>query len=1139
MTRNVDQLRSIQTFEELIPFLEDDLDWPFPRGSQEYEFDDLTFEYTPDELGLEDEYAAKIKRIHQLRPLVSGQPWGIFFVEFENKKLPIVVLRRILSHLVLKQRKSANPADRARWNAGDLLFISAFAEEGTLQREIAFAHFHQDPGDQPTLRVLGWDGGDTPLKLEHVSQILRHRLSWPRNAADHAAWRKQWAGTFRYSIGQQIQTADMLARELARVARNIRDAAMALMKVESSRGPLRRMHEAFRIALIHDLTQEGFADTYAQTITYGLLTAAISRTDRSAGADGTFVLAEDLHNMVPITNPFLKEMLESFLKVGGRSASKQPGLDFDELGVQEVVEMLRSSELDLPAVLEDFGNRNPGEDPVIRFYEDFLKAYNRELKVKRGVFYTPQSVVSYIVRSVHKLLQVEFELVDGLASTITWGDMASQMAAANKPFAIPVGVTPGSHFVVILDPATGTATFLVEVIEVIFRTLTQKWKSEGLTAPQQLEAWNRYVPAHLLPRLFGYELMMAPYAIAHMKIGLKLHETGYAFGSEERVRVYLTNALEPIQDFSSRFAFDIPALAHEAEAVNSVKKSQRFTVVIGNPPYSGVSANTSAYASEIVEPYKFIEGISLGERKIWAKDDYKKFCRLGQMLITASGRGILGYITNHGFISEPTSRGMRYSLLKTFERISIIDLHGSLKKREIGPGGEPDINVFDIEPGVSISLMRHGTNLVRLSNHVDLWGDRSSKYERLSSSEITSIEFVEVNPQADLFLLSPRNETGQDQYRGFIGVDQIFLAGTNGIQTSRDHIVYGLALEDVKDVILNFRSSEDELSTDAIRTMYWPGKKVASYLPGDTRGWSVQAARETLRADDAFEEAFTEALYRPFDLRTIFYADYMIDWPRKQIMSELVDRNNIALCVGRAGSAASNDEWNVVFVADSLVDMNLFTRGGGVVFPLRITRQNRLALDVDDINLDGSFAESLLKLTGKNIHEDSTAKMAFDYIYAILYSPEYRKRFAEFLKFEFPRIPLPGDSSLFEELCEQGAKLVEEHLLRKQISTLSTYVCPAGVDPTVEKVSYANEAIWIDSAQSVGFEDVPISVWKFHVGGHRVCEKWLKDRKGRLLSPAELTLYSRILMSISNTIETMADIDRVIEDHGGWSSAFA
>jgi hypothetical protein len=726
MTTHVDQLRSIQTFEQLIPFLEEDLHWPLPANLN-YTFGDLTFEYTPEELGLEDDYAAKIKHIDQLRPLAAGQPWGIFFVEFENKKLPIVVLRRILSHLVIKQRHSANPADQARWNAGDLLFISAFAEEGTSQREIAFAHFHQEEGDQPTLRVLGWDGGDTPLKLDRVWGLLKSRLQWPEDARDHQAWRQQWSGAFQYRIGEQIRTADLLARELARVARNIRDAAMALMKVESVRGPLRKMHEAFRTALIHDLTEEGFADTYAQTINYGLLTAAISRTDRSAGADGTFVLAEDIHNMVPITNPFLKEMLESFLKVGGRDTSAQPGLDFDELGVQEVVGLLRSDDIDLPAVLEDFGNRNPGEDPVIRFYEDFLKAYDKELKIKRGVFYTPQPVVSYIVRSVHELLQTQFGLPDGLASAITWGEMAVHMSAEHGTFNIPAGASPNDHFVVILDPATGTATFLVEVIDVIYRTLTARWTSERLTAAQQTDEWNRYVPTHLLPRLFGYELLMAPYAIAHMKMGLKLHETGYDFSSEQRVQVYLTNALVRSRDLSAQVSFSdwMPGLAREAEAVQLVKSHQHFTVVIGNPPYSNYSANLDVAARSLVDRYRMFRGQRIRERNQLQfernlQDDFVKFISIGQGLVERSNIGILGYITNATILASHSLRGVRENLMTTFSQLLEINLHGGVN--ELLDEGGSDENVFDIAQAVAIHISKTISTMATIDEVIEEHG---------------------------------------------------------------------------------------------------------------------------------------------------------------------------------------------------------------------------------------------------------------------------------------------------------------------------------------------------------------------------------------------------------------------------------
>ncbi|MCC5840515.1 MAG: SAM-dependent DNA methyltransferase [Opitutales bacterium] len=539
-------LRSITTFSDLLAYLRDELDWPV----EDYNLDDLTFEYDPDELGLKDEEAAKLAdgTIRQLRPLSGGgQPFGIFFVEFGRARLPVVVLRRILNALVLKKRQSANPSDRRRWDTADLLFISAFGE--STDREIAFAHFHRDPHttELPVLRVLGWDGSDTPLKLDHVARVLKTRLCWPDAPTDHEAWRAQWRGAFRHRIGHVIRTADALADTLAGFARKIRDAANTIMAHESeAKGQLRKLHKAFKAALIHDLSEEDFADTYAQTVTYGLLTAAISRTEMSEGAQGTVLSQEDITAMVPVTNPFLKEMLLEFLKVGGRRG----GMDFDELGINEVVELLRGDETDLPAILRDFGKKKSSgdteADPVIHFYETFLKAYNKQIRIDRGVFYTPQPVVGYIVRSVHELLQTEFGLEDGLASTITWGEMIEKVEAASSrlpeekrqdgasTLKLPPKtdehdcketISPGEFFVQILDPATGTATFLVEVIDVIHKHLTAKWKSgTGILPvdPRQCgqdaratfksfaDYWNAYVPRCLLPRIHGYELLMAP-----------------------------------------------------------------------------------------------------------------------------------------------------------------------------------------------------------------------------------------------------------------------------------------------------------------------------------------------------------------------------------------------------------------------------------------------------------------------------------------------------------------------------------------------------------------------------------------------------------------------------------------------------
>jgi hypothetical protein len=585
-------LRNIRRFDDLVEYLENELGWPLDG----YGVEDLTYDFEPEELGLKRSEAAKIKSIRQLRPLQDGQPWGIFFIEFDHKRLPIVVLRRILSHLVIKKRASANQAERPAWDAHDLLFISAFGPEEDDKREIGFAHFQQPADDLPTLRVLGWDGADTSLKLNRIHDTLKRQLHWPEQGEPLTHWRERWAGAFKHKVGHVIRTADALAKELAHLASRIQSSVRILIEHESERGPLHKLHKAFQTHLIHDLSEAGFADTYAQTLTYGLLTAAFSLANQSGGATKERLLASHLPQLVPSTNPFLRELLETFLKVGGRDGA----IDFDELGIQDVVELLRSANTDLKAVIEDFGNKTRGEDPVIHFYEHFLSAYNKQLKIQRGVFYTPQPVVSYIVLSVHELLQTEFGLADGLADTTTWGEMLQKHPDLKLPPKTDEPdcketISPDEAFVQILDPATGTATFLVEVVEVIHRTLMEKWRQ--LSAQQRETAWNEYVPKHLLPRLHAFELMMAPYAIAHMKIGLKLAETGYRFGADERARIYLTNALEPKVKQLPQIGFD--ALAHEATAVNEIKWYKRFTVVIGNPPYSTISQNMRGWISDL------------------------------------------------------------------------------------------------------------------------------------------------------------------------------------------------------------------------------------------------------------------------------------------------------------------------------------------------------------------------------------------------------------------------------------------------------------------------------------------------------------------------------------------------------------
>lgn len=939
--RTIRKLRRLTDFAALVDYLRDELDWPIEVEDAE----DLVFDYDPAELGLDPQHAAKIETLKQVRPLVDDQPWGIFYLEFETKHLPVVVLRRILHALIPRSR--ARRADQPVWQLEDLLFVATFGEAAFSQREIAFAHFHQEAGALPTLRVLGWDGADTPLKLEHVAATLQAQLRWPADPDDADAWREQWTRAFRHRLGHIIRTADALADRLALLARSIRDAATTLMAHEAERGPLRRLHKAFQTALIHDLSEADFADTYAQTVAYGLLTAAIQRTPPDGGRYDTTLYPDMLAEVIPITNPFLREMLQTFLQVGGRQGDRNSGIDFDELGIQDVVDLLNSGETDLPAILRDFNNRGRGEDPVIHFYEHFLSAYNKQLKVQRGVFYTPQPAVSYIVRSVHALLQTEFGLEDGLASTVTWGEMAKRQEAGGRrqevsiehrassiEFRIPAGVDPDSAFVVVLDPATGTATFLVEVIDVIYQTLTAKWTAQGLTKAQQRAAWNEYVPNHLLPRLYGYELMMAPYAIAHMKIGLKLTETHYDFHSDARVRVYLTNALEPATDDEQqlRFAELVPALAHEARAVNEVKRLQRFTVVVGNPPYSGHSANDSTWvagllrgvdgAGRTVENYFEVDGHGLDERNPkWLNDDYVKFIRFGQWRIADTGVGILAFITNHGYLDNPTFRGMRQSLMADFNRIGVFDLHGSSKKKETTPEGGPDENVFDIMPGVAILLAAKAQALAPRVDHADLYGLRGQKYAAFTKQDVTHTAWTPLEPASPFYLFAPQDVALRGEYMEGWKVTDALPVNVLGFQTHRDDFAIAFDKADIEERIALMRSKQ--LSDAEFR---------ARFDVNDNPGWKLDRARRELRTDVDWKKAIIHCSYRPFDDRWCYFSTVAMDRPRRELLDHVAWQENLCLNVVRQ---TKMQDWQHALVSRSPTPA-LFVeiKDGSSIFPL-------------------------------------------------------------------------------------------------------------------------------------------------------------------------------------------------------------
>ena len=1005
-TDHRERLARIRRFDQLVAYLRDDLGWPIDSD----DFEALTFEYTPAELGIDAKNAAKIQEIKRLRPLVPGQPWGIFFVKFEPKRLPVVALRRILSQVALKKRASANKSERQAWAADDLLFVSNYGEGE--ERRIAFAHFSklQDGHDLPTLKVLGWDNRDTPLHLDAVARELTDHLTWPDDEDRPDAWRERWRAAFTLRHREVISTSKQLSERLAVLARAIRDRTRTALAIETEAGPLTQLMKAFQTALVHDLDEAGFADMYAQTIAYGLLSARITDpTRRTADEFATHMR----------TNPFLRELMETFLRVGGRRGrAAGPGIDFDELGVSEVVELLDQANME--AVVRDFGDRNPQEDPVIHFYEHFLAAYDKKQKVSRGVFYTPRPVVSYIVRSVDKLLRTEFGLADGLADTTTWGEMAKR----HEDLKIPEGTSPTQSFVQILDPATGTGTFLVEVIDLIHTTMAAKWKSQGHGEKKIRTLWNEYVPKHLLPCLHGYELLMAPYAITHLKIGLKLFETGYRFESNERARVYLTNALEPAGDEQLMLDF-LPALAHEAKAVNEIKRKQRFTAVLGNPPYSGLSSNMGPWIDGLLKgrlldgtataSYYHVDGEPLGERKVWLQDDYVKFIRLSQWLLDGTGAGVHGYISNHGYLDNPTFRGMRWSLMQSFRRIRVLDLHGNLKKKEVPPEGGRDVNVFDIQQGVAIGLFAKAAAASKCVGHADLWGEREQKYRWLWEHDSADTEWVQLEPGPPFQLFEPFDDAGTGAYYGWPAINEVMAVNVTGIVTARDGFVIDFDREALRGRIADLRSKS--LSDDAIRKKYFVGKGSKKYPPGDSRGWKLPAARQKIREDDQWDERYAPVLYRPFDIREMYYVPWMVDWPRTEAMPHLLAGENVGLIFMR--QVAMGDEYTHCGASRHPVDNRAFYSNKGIMSfgPLylypgvgkadrELFRRWPKGKDGRTPNLDSGFVEQMADATELRFVSDGRCDLrktfgpedVLAWIYAVFHSPGYRGRYEAQLK---------------------------------------------------------------------------------------------------------------------------------------------
>jgi hypothetical protein len=456
---------------------------------------------------------------------------------------------------------------------------------------------------------------------------------------------------FSFSLPRPLDT-ESLAVELARRTRFMRDLVREELREEQrgDGGTLSGFYEAFHQYLIGHLTEEQFADLYAQTVTYGLFAA------RTRAGDG--FSRRSAFDSIPRTVGILRDLFR-FISLGDLPAQL-------EWIVDDVAGVLAAA--DVNAILDRYYQEGKGSDPVVHFYETFLAEYDPAERERRGVYYTAEQVVSYIVRSLHRLLKEEFGLGDGLAS----------------------------REVTLLDPAAGTMTFVAHAAREAVREFEETY-GEG--------AREEFIRDHVLKRFYAFELMMAPYAVGHLKMGFLLEEMGHRLRDDERLPFYLTNTLE-MQELEQSELPGMKSLAEESRLAGQVKRKKPILVILGNPPYSGHSANKGEWIRGKIEDYKQVDGHPLGERNPkWLQDDYVKFLRFAQWKIEQTGRGLVGMITNHSYLDNPTFRGMRQSLMRTFDEIYVLDLHGNSLKREVCPDGSPDENVFDIRQGVAICFL--------------------------------------------------------------------------------------------------------------------------------------------------------------------------------------------------------------------------------------------------------------------------------------------------------------------------------------------------------------------------------------------------------------------------------------------------
>ncbi|ALU74914.1 DNA methyltransferase [Tenacibaculum dicentrarchi] len=929
---------------------------------------------------------------------------------------------------------------------------------------------------------------------------------------------------FAQIVSQTIKSPTVLAQMMAGKAKlmaNIIEKSLNKDDQNEHRSNIKSQMLSFQQMLIHDIDNKAFADIYAQTIAYGMFAARYHDPTLESFS------RQEAAELIPKSNPFLRKLFQDIA-----------GFDLDDRIawiVDELVQIFLAS--DVADIMKNFGKSTKQEDPVVHFYETFLGEYNPALRKARGVWYTPQPVVNFIVRAVDDVLKSEFKLSKGLADT-SKTTIRVKTDIANKSFKSGYKeIDKQVHKVQILDPATGTGTFLAEVV----KHLHKKFKG-------QQGIWSNYVSKDLIPRLNGFELLMASYAMAHLKMDMLLTETGYKPKDNQRFKIFLTNSLEEAhKDSGTLFS---SWLADEADQANAIKRDAPVMCIIGNPPYSGESSNKSDWIMNLMQDYKKEPGgkIKLKERNPkWINDDYVKFMRFGQYFIEKNESGVLAFINPHGFLDNPTFRGMRWNLLKTYDKIYTIDLHGNSKKKETCPDGSPDQNVFDIMQGVAITfLIKTGNKKAHELGkvfHYDLFGKRDFKYSFLTENNLKSINFVELPNKAPNYFMVQKDFEVQENYNKGIYLKELFLINGVGLTTAHDDFV----IKESKEKLLNFYQDfqNSPRDTEYLHKEFNVRKKT---------GWDILEGYDNIKTEKDLSKYIKPISYRPFDNRYVFYENKLVWRTVRKVMQHFITGDNLGLIFRRQQPEALD---LYVFcskkiIADGYIRSD--NKGGESIAPLYLYPEEKKDTDIfsEDKkgeaiarvpNLDKKIINKLAKKLGLKFtnEKEETAKTfapidVLDYIYAVLHSPNYRETYKEFLKIDFPRVPFPKDEKTFWDLVKLGGEIRQIHLLESPIveDAITQYLGDGDniitrkltkTDIGYQAVTDTHGKVWINDINY--FDNVPLVAWEFYIGGYQPAQKWLKDRKGRELDYEDIFHYNKIIVALTQTDKIMKEIDLI------------